>query len=113
MTTLMIDTSRPHVWVAFIQNGKMISEKKWESDKSLGVKLLKMIGEMTNAGRPDRIAVHCGPGHFMAVRTGVVTAQLLAQAWGVELVGMDGQERSEVIRQAGENEAVEVVEIQY
>lgn len=99
-----------------------MAEKEWEGDKTLGVKLLEVIEEIfptpshspSGRGRNvDRIAVHGGPGHFMATRTGVVTAQLLAQTWGVELVSVDGLGREEMIGQALEAEPVGVVQIAY
>lgn len=98
---LLIDTSKPIVWVALISERKIVAEKEWTGDTTLGVKLLAVIQTMTQKARPDRIAVHRGPGQFMAVRTGVVTAQLLAQAWGVEFVSVDGQEREDIILAGG------------
>lgn len=95
---LIIDTSQPTVWVAVIQDGKILDEREWLSDKALGVKLLEVIEELRGKGRIKRIAVHVGPGHFMATRTGVVVAQLLAGAWQVEIVSVSGQERADVLR---------------
>ncbi len=116
MNILLIDTSQPTVWVGLIREGVVIAEREWTGDKTLGVKLLEAVEEMvaTSPDSPlDRIAVHRGPGHFMSVRAGVVTAQVLAQSWGVPLVGVEGQDRSELVRQALGAKAVGVVQIAY
>jgi tRNA A37 threonylcarbamoyladenosine modification protein TsaB len=113
MTILLIDTSKPTVWVGLVHDSKVVAEKEWLGDKTIGVKLLEGIEELTQDGRPQRIAVHVGPGHFMALRTGVVTAQLLAQTWGVELVEIGGNERAELIQEAAQGVPVAAITVQY
>lgn len=102
MTLLIIDTTKPTVWVALVGDRKTVAEREWTGDTQLGTKLLAAINAMSQEVRPKRIAVHRGPGHFMLLRTGVVTAQLLAAAWGVELVAIEGDTRSALIKQAVE-----------
>jgi len=103
MNILIIDTSRPTIWVALVRDGQMVAEKEWPGDPALGVALLQAIDEVTSRQGPvTRVAVHRGPGHFMALRTGIVTAQLLAWASGAELVEVTGDDRAALIRQAAE-----------
>jgi len=109
MTILLIDTSKPTAWVAVVRHENVIVEQEWLGDKTLGVKLLADIEEMTSQERPTRIAVHRGPGHFMAVRAGIVTAQLLAQAWAAELVEITGNGREELMAAAQTGKPVSTV----
>jgi tRNA threonylcarbamoyladenosine biosynthesis protein TsaB len=56
-------------------------------------KLLSLIEEVLAASQAgwsdvDRIAVGVGPGTFTGLRIGITTAQALAQATGIELVGV-------------------------
>lgn len=85
MSTLIIDSSQPTARVALVKDEQIVGEKKWEADKTLGVKLLEAVDELGRGEKVDKIAVHRGPGNFMATRTGVVTAKILAQVWGVKL----------------------------
>lgn len=100
MTVLIIDTSQPEAWVALVRDRQVLAERAWASDKALGGKLLTAIAELTAGARPERIAVHRGPGRFMALRTGLVTAQLLVQTWNVELVEIAARVRTDLIDQA-------------
>ena len=99
-TTLLINTSQPTVWVAVVREGAVKAEREWTGDKTLGTKLVQVIEELTREGRPERVAVHRGPGHFMALRCGIITAQLLAQAWEGELIKIAGDGRLDLIQQA-------------
>lgn len=109
MTVLIIDTARPQVWVALVEDGAVVSEKEWGADRTVGTKLLEAIEDMTRAKRPTRIAVHRGPGHFMSLRAGVVTAQLLAQGWAIELVEVAGTDRPQLIHEALDKSHIDVV----
>lgn len=76
---------QPTARVALVKDGQIVKEKEWKADRALGVKLLEAVDELGRGEKVDKIAVRRGRGNFMATRTGVVTAQILAQAWGVEL----------------------------
>jgi tRNA A37 threonylcarbamoyladenosine modification protein TsaB len=109
MNILVIDTSKPEVWVALLRDGDIVAEEAWAGDKQLGTKLLVAIQAVTQGKRPQRIAVHQGPGHFMALRTGLVTAHLLVQAWAVELVVVTGDTKTEMAQQARAGQPVRSV----
>ncbi len=85
MNILDIDTTAPTIRVVLTQDGQVLVEQTWERDRDLGTKLLEVVKSLPNL-KIDHIQVHEGVDHFMAVRTGIVTGQLLAQAWGVKCV---------------------------
>lgn len=117
---LLIDTSKKEAWVALIKEDKIIVERKWSTDPHLGVQLLEVIDELLMDVGGDserqvlkRIAVHKGPGSHMALRAGVVTAQIMADQLKCELVEVDGTNQLEMIRQAQLADPVSVVRPKY
>lgn len=116
---LIIDTHAPAACVMLADaEGNILHEVTWLADKTLGVKLLLAIGEMlaktgTQWGDVKRVAVHEGPGHYSALRTGVVTASFLASEKTLELVAISGEQKEDWLRQAKNATPVSVVKPNY
>lgn len=99
-------------------DGNIRHEVTWLADKTLGVKLLSAIDEMLakTGARWDtikRVAVHEGPGHYSALRTGVVTASFLASEKKLELVAISGEQKEGWVLQARSNESVKFLVPKY
>src|SRR3989344_6097060 len=102
---LIIDTSHRESSVALVDGQNLLASRSWESNRDLGEKLLTNIDAMLKekdltSSDIKRIAAHKGPGHYSAVRTGVVTAMALAYAWQTELVAVEGDSMAEMINAA-------------
>ncbi|MBI3255486.1 MAG: tRNA (adenosine(37)-N6)-threonylcarbamoyltransferase complex dimerization subunit type 1 TsaB [Candidatus Andersenbacteria bacterium] len=118
MNCLLIDTSKPQVLVALIKDGRVADQESWAGDKTLGTKLLSVIDELLVKNSLklediDRIAVHGGPGHYSALRSGIVAATFLAQSSGAELVQIEGDDFEIMIQNALAKEPVQVVVPEY
>jgi len=88
---LLIDTSGDEAGVALTEKGKILADRRWESDHGAGRLLKEMDGLLKDAGKKikdvKKIAVCEGPGRrYSALRTGVAAGMMLAYAGGVELV---------------------------
>lgn len=113
MKVLVINTSTPTVYLYLYIEGEAVS-RSWEGTPTLGVDLLQAIDELLNqagiSGHDlDRIGVHKGPGHFSALRAGIVTATMLAEAWGVDLVSFTSNSPDEQILEVSEADVTNVV----
>jgi len=118
MNILLINTASREALVALIHDGHILGQKSWFSDRTLGRQLLESIDEVLKEaglerGGIDRIAVHRGPGHYSALRTGIVTASALAWALGCELVEVGADNFEEIITETVNNTPVVVVKPQY
>jgi len=115
---LLIDTSKPQVLVALIKDRKLVGQESWAGDKTLGTKLLSVIDELLvkNSLKLEdinRIAVHGGPGHYSALRSGIVAATFLSQSNKAELVQLTGDTLEAMVREALQNEPVEIIVPKY
>lgn len=116
---LLIDTHALEACVMLADaDGNIRHEVTWLADKTLGVKLLSAIDEMlakvgAQWGSIKRLAVHEGPGHYSALRTGVVTASFLASEKPLELVAISGEQKEDWLRQAKNAAPVSVVKPNY
>lgn len=94
--TLFIDITKKEARVELRRGEEILGVRTWENTPSVGRDLLEHISEMlfernTYLRDVKKIVVNPGPGHFSALRTGIVTATMLAFATGAELfvVGSD------------------------
>lgn len=118
MNILLIDTSKRQAQVGCIKDGEVIAQRSWESTHQLGIDLLQQIDELAGEvegflPNVDRVAVHRGPGHFSALRAGIVTATMLAEAWGAELVAVASSTADSQIEEAMTGDPAFVVEPVY
>lgn len=101
---LLIDTTRPQVWVAVGWGDELCGVRQWPGDRTLGSRLVEAIDLlMTDVSLTwsdiARVAVNPGPGHFSATRTGVTTANLLV-APPTELVAVHSHDVGTALREA-------------
>ena len=115
---LIIDTAHPTARIIFADGETILGKREWENTPKVGTDLLMNIEELLEElGKQKaditRVAVHAGPGSYGLVRTGIVTATILAQAIGSELVAVSGDTVQEVVLSARTGEKVDAVEPKY
>ncbi len=101
-----------------VQGGRATQRQQWTADYTLGKVLLEVIDSMLERGNftkddIDRIAVHRGPGHFSALRSGIVTASGLAMAWKKPLVEISAETEEEQLWQVETNLDVPTITPRY
>ncbi len=99
MNILLMSTAQPQALVALARDNVVVAEKSWTNTPALGRELLQVIDALLKEQTMpwsdiDRIGVHGGPGHYSALRHGVVTAAMLAYAHQMELVPVTGESTS-------------------
>lgn len=105
MIILVIDTAHPTARVILADDEKMLGMREWPNTPRVGTDVLVYIEEVLQEATLEktdiaRIAVHAGPGSYGLVRTGIVTATILAQAVGAQMVKIQGESTSELIENA-------------
>ena len=93
MTELSIDTASAMASVAISRGGKVIAESTWQCNRNHTVELLPAIdkllkGASVSKGDLTAVFVSVGPGMYTGLRVGVATAQGLARAADLPLVGV-------------------------
>jgi tRNA threonylcarbamoyladenosine biosynthesis protein TsaB len=93
VTELSIDTASALASVALSRGGKVIAESTWDCQRNHSVELLPAIERLladASESPSDLTAVFVsvGPGMYTGLRVGVATAQGLARASDVPLVGV-------------------------
>ncbi len=94
MTELSIDTASALASVALSRGGEVIAESTWHCQRNHTVELLPAIEQLladTSVSKGDLTAVFVsvGPGMYTGLRVGVATAQGLARASDLPLVGVN------------------------
>lgn len=115
---LIIDTAHPTARIIFVDEKTILGTREWENTPNVGTDLLTNIeGVLEELGKQKthitRLAVHAGPGSYGLVRTGIVTATILAQAEGAELVAVVGDREEDMITSARNGEVVDAIEPKY
>ncbi|MCH8051517.1 MAG: tRNA (adenosine(37)-N6)-threonylcarbamoyltransferase complex dimerization subunit type 1 TsaB [Chloroflexi bacterium] len=93
MTELSIDTASSLASVALSRGGEVIAESTWQCQRNHSVELLPAIERLLadvseSASDLTAVFVSVGPGMYTGLRVGVATAQGLARASGLPLVGI-------------------------
>lgn len=91
MKILALDTSTSRVTVALLDGANVISQKaagELNGAQFHGELLIDLVSEVLSGVKPDRIAVGIGPGPYTGLRVGITTAEVLAAAWEIEVVGV-------------------------
>lgn len=97
MRILAMDTSSPVATVAIIEGDVLKAEYSINHQLTHSEKLMPMINDIMNVLKLnptdlDLIAVSKGPGSFTGIRIGVATANTMAQALNIPVVGVDAIE---------------------
>jgi tRNA threonylcarbamoyladenosine biosynthesis protein TsaB len=91
---LGIETSGPRGGVALQDAQGRVTEKRFDTQRSLGAELAPAIQALLDAAGlgpdnpPDLVAVDLGPGSYTGLRVGLAAGKGLAFAWGRPLVGV-------------------------
>ena len=93
MTELSIDTASELASVALSRGDEVIAQSTWHCQRNHSVELLPAIERLladasVSAGDLTAVFVSVGPGMYTGLRVGVATAQGLARASGLPLVGV-------------------------
>ena len=93
MTELSIDTASALASVALSRGGEVIAESTWQCQRNHTVELLPAIEQLLSdasvpKGDLTAVFVSIGPGMYTGLRVGVATAQGLARASDLPLVGV-------------------------
>ncbi len=93
MTELSIDTASSLDSVAISRGGEVVAESTWRCQRNHSVELLPAIERLLtdvsqSASDLTAVFVSVGPGMYTGLRVGVATAQGLARASGLPLVGV-------------------------
>ena len=91
---LCIDTSTRYASVGISEEGRILAELAWRSERNHSVELapaLRRVMEHARVRMEDLTAVFAalGPGGFSALRVGLSVAKSLAMARGIPLVGVN------------------------
>ena len=91
---LCIDTSTRYASVGISEEGRILAELAWRSERNHSVELvpaLRRVMEHAVVSVEDLTAVFAalGPGGFSALRVGLSVAKSLAMARGIPLVGVN------------------------
>ena len=91
---LCIDTSTRYASVGISEEGRILAELAWRSERNHSVELvpaLRRVMEHAVVSVEDLTAVFAalGPGGFSALRVGLSVAKSLAMARGIPLVGIN------------------------
>lgn len=91
MKILALDTSTSRVTVALLDDQKVINQVsagELTGGQFHGEQLMDLVSDCLRGQKPDRVAVGVGPGPYTGLRVGVTTAEVLAAAWEIEVVGI-------------------------
>lgn len=97
MKILALDTSGSSISVAALDGVKLVCEIFEHTGLTHSQMLMPLVERALNAARwtvsdVNRIAVITGPGSFTGVRIGVASARAVAQAAGIQCVGVNALE---------------------
>lgn len=93
--TLLLHTSTPTVRVGLADGGRVVADEKFPASRDLASTLADRIREFLHAQcytlkDLEKIVVHSGPGGFTSLRIGVTTANALAYALRIPVIGVTG-----------------------
>lgn len=87
MKVLALETSTPQASLAVWQDGAVVREWSFRSDRAHNARLFEPLAEALAMGTPDVLVVGTGPGSYSGVRVAIASALGIALARGVPLMG--------------------------
>jgi tRNA threonylcarbamoyl adenosine modification protein YeaZ len=91
MLTLAMDTSTARVTVAVLSGIDVLADVhagELVGSQFHGELLAGLVKDVLDSRVPDRIVVGLGPGPYTGLRVGITTAEVLAAAWNIPVVGV-------------------------
>ncbi len=93
--TLLLHTSTPTARIGLADGGRLVARDEFPATREFASVLADRIRQFLQATSyqlqaTDRVVVHAGPGGFTSLRIGVTTANALAYALGIPVVGVTG-----------------------
>lgn len=91
MLTLAMDTSTARVTVAVLSGIEVVADVhagELVGSQFHGELLAGLVKEVLDSQVPDRIVVGLGPGPYTGLRVGITTAEVLAAAWNIPVIGV-------------------------
>jgi tRNA threonylcarbamoyladenosine biosynthesis protein TsaB len=115
---LVIDTAHSRAQVALARDKKVLAQRQWSNDQYVGRKLITALDDILQEHSLTikdirRVAVHVGPGGYSSLRAGVVAAQMIALAAGIELVAVTSQDCMSMLAAAWQAKPVMVIRPKY
>lgn len=101
MYTLGINTALQKSSICLCKDGQIIKEKNWTEQRRESELLLPAIVEMCEGVKVDDVLVVKGPGPFTGLRTGIVTANAMAQ--NMQQVSLHAISTFELLERMSEN----------
>lgn len=94
---LSIKSDNPQAEIELFDNLKLIYRYSWPADRQLAETLHQKIIEILNTNKLalnnlNGLVVYKGPGSFTGLRIGISTANALADALGIPIVGISGSD---------------------
>lgn len=95
---LLLHTSTPTIRIGVADDDHVVARDEFPADRQLAEKLAERIRALLQATSYNlqalkSIVVHAGPGGFTSLRVGVTTANTLAYALAIPVIGVTGDVR--------------------
>lgn len=95
---LLLQTSTPAIRIGIADGDTIVARDEYPGDRQLAATLadrIRALLQTTSTQRQvlEKIVVHAGPGGFTSLRVGVTTANTLAYALAIPVIGVTGDVR--------------------
>jgi tRNA threonylcarbamoyladenosine biosynthesis protein TsaB len=94
-----------------LNDDEVVASKVWDAGRTLARDLLSEIDQLTNSfSNLSGIIVFQGPGSFTGLRIGIATANALADALAIPIVGVSGDDwRQEGLKKLADQQNDKIV----
>lgn len=96
--TLLLHASSPTIRIGLAEGDRIVAHEEFPTNRNLAETLADRIRQLFQTNRSQlhavrNIVVHAGPGQSTSLRIGVTTANALAYALNIPVVGVSGEIR--------------------